>query len=468
VFAVPGGAVGVAVAALAIVVLAGVSVVAAATSDHVEHPTARAVYDGYMVGASLLVALYWILRRPSSAFGPLLATFGVAAWVVSWQSLDWPLAFDIGVLAEAVAFVLTFYLLLAFPSGRLRTPGDRLLVGAAAAPALFFVPWALLTPVIAGAGALSGCRPACPANVLQVGSDPGAVAWLGRLESYAMLALVIAVVGVYWRRVTTASRPRRRALAAVAASSLLYLPIFFIYHFSRLILHADPSTLERMSWVLVASRVLLPLGFLAALLQADLFAGAVRGRLLERLLPRPSPQQWRDAVAAALDDPPLRIGYWDPGAERYREPDGTELDPPEPAGGRARVEAHRGGKPVAAMVIDDALADDPELVRAATSATVLAVENGNLEGQLRESQRRVREVGAAERKRIQDNLHDSAQQRLVALGIRLALISERLPGPVQLELERFGAEVDQALEEVRTAAKGAVPPDSATVPPGAG
>jgi signal transduction histidine kinase len=220
--------------------------------------------------------------------------------------------------------------------------------------------------------------------------------------------------------------------------------------------------------VLVASRVLLPLGFLAALLQADLFAGAVRGRLLERLLPRPSPQQWRDAVAAALDDPPLRIGYWDPGAERYREPDGTELDPPEPAGGRARVEAHRGGKPVAAMVIDDALADDPELVRAATSATVLAVENGNLEGQLRESQRRVREVGAAERKRIQDNLHDSAQQRLVALGIRLALISERLPGPVQLELERFGAEVDQALEEVRTAAKGAVPPDSATVPPGAG
>ena len=102
-----------------------------------------------------------------------------------------------------------------------------------------------------------------------------------------------------------------------------------------------------------------------------------------------------------------------------------------PASGRSRVEADRGGQPVAAMVIDDALAEDPELVRAATSATVLAVENGNLEGQLRASQLRVREVGAAERKRIEDNLHDSAQQRLVALRIRLELASERLHGPEQ-------------------------------------
>ena len=321
---------GVTAAVLAILALAGVSVVSAATSDHVEHPTATALFYGYLVAASLLVGLYWFLRRPGSAFGPLLAAFGVSIWVVSWQSSDWPLAFDIGVLAEAVAFVLTFYLLLAFPSGRLQTLGNRLLVGAAAAPVLFFVPWALLTPVIAGGGALSGCRPACPANVLQVGSNPGAVEFLGRWETYAMLALVIAVLGVYWRRVATASRPQRRALIAVAASSLLFLPIFFIYHFSRLILHADPSTLERMSWALVGIRVIMPLGFLAALFQAELFAGAVRGRLLEQLLPRPSPQRWRDAVAAALDDPPVRIGYWDPAAERYREADGTELTAPDP------------------------------------------------------------------------------------------------------------------------------------------
>ena len=76
-----GGAVGVTAALLAILVLASVSVLAAATSAHLEHPTASAVYQGYMVGASLLVGLYWFRQRPSSAFGALLAAFGVSAWV---------------------------------------------------------------------------------------------------------------------------------------------------------------------------------------------------------------------------------------------------------------------------------------------------------------------------------------------------------------------------------------------------
>jgi signal transduction histidine kinase len=456
-----GGAVRLAAAVWAILALAGVSVVSAATSHHVEHPTATAFYHGYVVAASLLVGLYWYLRRPGSAFGALLALFGISFWVVSWQSLDWPLAFDVGVLAEAVAFVLTFYLFLAFPSGRLQTLGNRLLVAGAAAPVLFFVPWALLSPAIAGGGALSGCRPACPANLLQVASNPGAVEFLGRWEGFAMLALVLAVLGVYWRRVATASRPQRRALLAVAASSLLFLPMFFVYHFSRLVLHADPTTLEWMSWPLVGARVIVPLGFLAALFHAERFAGTVRGRLLDELLLHPTPQQWRDAVAVALDDPALRIGYWDPTADRYREAAGTELASPAPDSERSRVEAHRDGQPVAAMVIDDALAEDPELVRAATSATVLAVENGHLEGELRASQGRIREVGAAERKRIQDNLHDSAQQRLAALRIRLALTSERLRGPEQLELQRFGAELDQVIEEVRMAAGGAAPPELA-------
>jgi hypothetical protein len=212
------------------------------------------------------------------------------------------------------------YLFLAFPSGRLRTLGNRLLVATSIVATLaFFVPWALLTPVIAGGGPLSGCRPACPANVLQVGSSAAAVELLGRWETYAMLALIVAILGVYWTRVTAASRPQRRALIAVAVSSLLFLPSFFVYHFSRLILDADAATLEPMAWALVGIRVVLPLGFLAALFQAELFAGAARGRLLEQLLRRPSPRQWREAVAVALDDPPVQIAFWDPAAERYRE-----------------------------------------------------------------------------------------------------------------------------------------------------
>src|SRR3954463_4979136 len=261
---------------MAIVALAAVSAVLAATSGHVQHPTATSLYYGYLVAASLLAALCWHVRRPSSSFGPLLAAFGLSAWAISWQSSDWPLPFDLAVLADAVYFTLTYYLLLAFPSGRLGTWVNRGLIAACGVvAAAFFLPWALLSPVIAGGGPLSVCVPACPRNVLQVGTEPSAVEFLGRWETYTMLAITVAVLAVYWHRVTCASRPMRRALFAVASSSLLFLPVFFVYHFSREVLGADPATLAVMGWVLVGMRVVLPLGFLVALFQAELFAGGV-------------------------------------------------------------------------------------------------------------------------------------------------------------------------------------------------
>jgi signal transduction histidine kinase len=429
--------------ALAIVPVAVSAVWLALSSDHVERPVATALYRSYLAVVPMLIGLYWWRRRPASRFGPVLIAFGVTAWVVSWQSSDWPLAFDLGVLAEAPAVVLTIYLFLGFPTGRLESPADRLVIaGWTIAAVSFFLPWALLTPVIAGGGPLSTCVPACPENVLQLGSAPRAVELLGRWETYAMLALTVVVLVVYALRLRAASRPRRRALIAVAASSLLFLPIFFVYHFSRQILELDPGTLEKMSWFVVGIRVVLPLGFLAALLQADLFAGVARGRLLEELVRRPSPRRWRDAVAGALDDPALRMAYWDPASRRYVQPDGEVLAPP-PGPDRAWVEADHDHRPVAAMVIDGALAEDPELVRAATSATTLAVENGNLEG---------------ERRRIERDLHDGAQQRLVALRVHLELAGERIDRFDQrVMVKRLGREVDAALEDLRSVAQGVSP-----------
>jgi signal transduction histidine kinase len=110
------------------------------------------------------------------------------------------------------------------------------------------------------------------------------------------------------------------------------------------------------------------------------------------------------------------------------------------------------------MVIDDALAEDPELVRAAAAATLLAVENGHLEGELRASRARIIEAGIAERRRMERDLHDSAQQRLVALRIRLSLAGEQLDGSDERAmLERLGAEVDEAIDELRNVAHGIYP-----------
>ena len=110
------------------------------------------------------------------------------------------------------------------------------------------------------------------------------------------------------------------------------------------------------------------------------------------------------------------------------------------------------------MVIDETLAEDPELVRAAATATLVAVENGALEGELRDSQARVLKAGEEERLRIRRDLHDSAQQRLLALRIHLMLAGERIESPRDRALlEDLDVEVQQTLEDLRTVADHGAP-----------
>src|SRR4051794_36876191 len=159
-------------------------------SEHLQRPMAAALYWSYVCAASIGVGLYWWHRRPASRFGPLLALFGVLVWVTSWQGANAPLLFDLGVLAEGPFFVLSIYLFLAFPMGRLDPPAARWLMGALIVGVLaFFLPWALFSPVIAGGGPLTGCAPDCPANALQIGSAPKLVEVAGKAETYVALAI---------------------------------------------------------------------------------------------------------------------------------------------------------------------------------------------------------------------------------------------------------------------------------------
>jgi signal transduction histidine kinase len=431
----------------------------ASTSDYLQRPMAAGVYWSYLVAAPMLTGLYWWNRRPASRFGLLLIAFGASAWLVSWQGASSSLAFDIGVLAEGPSWLLTIYLFLAFPAGRLETTAERVLVALCGlAVLLTFLPWALLAPVIAGAGVLTRCAPTCPESVVQVTSWPAGAQTFGDAEMYALLTLTVAVFVAYLTRLVRASRPQRRALVAVAATSLLFLPAFFVYHFSAGILELDASTLDTLAWGVVLTRILLPLGFLIALLQAEAFAGSALRTLLTRLAARPTPAEWRDAIAGALDDPRLQLGFCEPATASFRAPSGEVLAPETIAPHRTWVPVDRDRHPVAAMVIDERLTEDPELVTAAASATLLAVENGALEGELRASRARILEAGNAERRRIERDLHDSAQQRLVALRIHLALVGEKLDTPEERDmLDGLGTEVDEAIEELRDVARGLYP-----------
>jgi signal transduction histidine kinase len=433
------------VAVAAIVPMVALTLALGFANDHLQRPLVAALYWSYLIAASMAIGVYWWRRRPASRFGPLLVLFGVLVWFVTWQLANAPLAFDIGVLAEAPAFVLTFYLFLAFPMGRVEPPAARWLMAILVFAVLaFFLPWALFTPVIAGGGPLTTCAPACPENVLQIATAPDVVRIAGTAETYAVIGVTLAVLLVYAWRVRVASRPQRRALLAVAVTSLLFMPAFLVSNVARQILELDPATLYDLSWGIVVTRVLLPLGFLLALLQADRFAGSALRTMLERLARRPTPQAWRETVAEALDDAALQIGYRDPATGTFREPDGGDLA--EAPRGRTWVPIDRGDQPVAAMIVDEALAEDPELVRAAATATLLAVENGALEGEVR--------------RQIQRDIHDSAQQRLLALRIHLTLAGEQLGSPQdRAVLERLDEQVEQAIEELRGVAHRGAPRD---------
>ncbi|HEX5621334.1 MAG TPA: ATP-binding protein [Solirubrobacteraceae bacterium] len=444
---------------IALAPMVAVTLTLALTSDHLKRPVAAGLYLSYLTAATIGVGLVWWTRRPASRFGPLLVVYGALLWLVSWQGSDWPLMFDIGVLAEAPMWLVSIYVFLAFPTGRIEPRAARWLMWGLGVGALFtFLPWALFSPVIAGGGPLVRCAPNCPPNVLQLGSDATVAEVAGKAETYIALTLTAGVFAVYLMRLLRSSKPQRRSLLAVAVTSLLFLPAWFVANFSAWILKLDLDTLEAMAWVIVGTRILIPLGFLVALLQAEHFAGRALRILLERLAARPSPDQWRASVAEALDDPALQLAYSEPATGRFREPSGHALTPAALAPRRAWVPVDRDDVPVAAMVIDETLMEDPELVRAAASATLLAVENGALEGELRASRARIVEAEHAERRRMERDLHDGAQQRLVALRMHLGLVGEKLAHRQEQELlDSLGVEVDQAIHELRELAHGVYP-----------
>jgi signal transduction histidine kinase len=428
------------------------------TSDHLEHPGATAAYKAGLAVAHLLVGLLWWTRRPTSRIGPLLVVLGYLAWLLSWQSAEQPLVYTVGVLVEAPAVLLNFAVLLTFPVGRLRTAVDRVLIWALGlALAAGYGASLLFAPSLEGRGILSRCTGPCPENVFDVGSRPQLVATLGDVLASTTLVVAAGITAVYLWRLREATHPQRRTLLAVAVTSLLLLPAFFAFQLASQLLDAGPNVADALAWAVAVTRIVSPIGFAVALFQADLFAGRALRRLLDDLAARPSPERWRDTVAQALDDPSLRIGYAEPVSGRYLEADGAELAPPDD--GRLWVPVERRRQGVAALVVDPALAYDPELVDAAATATLVAVETGQLEGELRASRALVLEAGDAERRRIGRDLHDSAQQRLVALRVHLGVARDQLARPDEQSLvDELGRELDTALDELRNVARGIYPP----------
>ena len=197
----------------------------------------------------------------------------------------------------------------------------------------------------------------------------------------------------------------------------------------------------------------MPIGFMLGLLRTQ-FDWSLVGRLVVELGGAPSPERIEAMVGATLHDPSVQLGYWSPADHGFMDSAGRRIEPVASAT-RAVAMVDRNGRSLAAIIHDPALLEDPGLVASVSAAVGLAIENQSLSADLqtqldevRASRARIVTAADAERARLERDIHDGAQQRLLALMIELRLAREAVDGNPTADL---GARLDGAMASLRSA-----------------
>jgi signal transduction histidine kinase len=407
------------------------------------------------------VGLFAWYRRPDNRIGALMVATGFAWYAVVAGNTEPPLLWTLGQLLSNLFIATAIHLLLAFPSGRLQTTVDRVLVGIGyAATTVLWLPCVLFTDPV-----YFGCTE-CPENLLLIDGNAAFVdAWLDVL-SVIGVTVVLAVMARLVQRWREASAPLRRAVTPVfmaGAALMVALAALLVAGLSE---PFGNSLTMSLFYACAFAFGLVPYVFLAGLVRGRWIRGRGLGTLVRRLGQTPSAGGLRDELARALGDPSVQLAYWLPATGQFVDASGRAVPLPAPDEGRSVTEVGRDGRKIAAIIHDPALLEDAEQVSTAGAAAALALENERLEAELRAkveelsaSRERIVESGYAARRRLERDLHDGAQQRLVSLALSLRILRRRVerdPDALQ-ELDRARGELKQALEELRELARGIHP-----------
>jgi len=304
--------------------------------------------------------------------------------------------------------------------------------------------------------------PGTPGSDLLVWRNPDVASALDLSQRCLLVAGSIILTAALGRRWLSATAPRRRTLTPVlvgACGVLLSSSLTILARYG-----GSPHSLQL---VVVATWAIVPLGVLIDVLRARLARSSVAD-LVVALSANPAPSQLRDALARALGDPRLRLGFWLPEFATYADPDGHRVAL-EPDADQATTIVERGRGPVAALVHDAALRGQPELLDGVVAAAGIALENARLQSELRAqleelkaSRARIVEATQAERQRLERDLHDGAQQRLVTLSLELGLLETELADPAAKQtLKQMRDTLTESLQELRELAHG-IHPDVVT------
>jgi signal transduction histidine kinase len=433
----------------------GLGALALATSTEQPHEPIAVIVLAHTMGTGFIGAgLYAWWRRPDNRTGALMTLVGFTWFAAVLRSAGEAWLYSLGQLVGALWVGALVHMLVAFPTGRVEPGLARRIVilgwsTVCGLSVLFVLTTERLDPECAE----------CPGNVLNVAVIE-AMEPIVLLVASSLLTVVLLVgLGVLLlRRWRDYGPVQRRALAPVVATAAA-IAVVGVLGVVPAAFGAD-DVADPLNYALLVLIAAVPFAFLAGLLRSSLSRAGAVNALFERL----GGIDARGALAEALGDDSLTLAYWVPDRGRYVDADGRDVVLAAP--GRAVTEIERDGRPVAAIVHDPGLLEDRELVRTAGAAAALALQNERLAAELHARYTDLRAVSArlvaagdAARRRIERDLHDGAQQRLVSLSVTLNLARKSaVPGSHTAELlDAAAAELAAGLAELRELARGIHP-----------
>jgi signal transduction histidine kinase len=425
---------------------------------------AAAGYAGALVALTLGV-LVWE-RRPDSRTGILLTAFALTGTLT--DPIVFPgsrLAMTVGLATFGLTGALAAHLILSYPTGRFTSRLERGFVAIGygfalvyAAPLLLF--YSPQTPH-------EQWFPEC----LSCAEPLTHVAWhdvtgLKHALDGVQVVLIVLFMALLLRKLVRAVPVARNVALPLAVVAFVAAARFALLIGLRLFApSSDVLTSPAWFWSGTFTGLAITLALSAGLLWGGAGRGAVADLVVE--LERTPPGSVRGALARALGDPSLELALWLPERAAYVDAKGRPLTLPPNGSDRAVTVLGPAEAPVAALVHDPALLERPALLTAAGAAARFALENERLQAELRlqlaevhASRARIVEAGEEERRRLERDLHDGAQQRLLSLGLALQLARSELgprPNGAATLLGEAEAELAAALEELRALAQGIHP-----------
>jgi signal transduction histidine kinase len=403
-------------------------------------------------------------RRRGNRLGPLMIAAGVALLVRQLRYDDDALAFTCFFLLGELGYALVGHTALAYPSGHLTERPERWLVRVGYATVIVY-PLAILL-VHDEQDPLPLYGPLFRKSDFQVASS--SVDTVANIyKAYVLFffgVLAVCFIALVLRRLYRATPRSRRILAplllaAIAVALRAVFEVVFTF-FDR------PFAYDVLFWWQVVAFLALPVALLAGLLRARLARSTVGDLVIQ--LERTPPQGLRDTLARGLGDPTLEVMFWLPERRSWVDAEGRAAELPQDSTTRGVTLLEHGSEPLAALVHDPSLRDEPQLVEGAAAAARLALENARLSAEVHaqlttvnESRARIVSATDAERRRIERDIHDGAQQRLVALALELRTAQRRLGADTDPEVEQVLVnaigELQTALDELRELARGVHP-----------